>query len=175
MANGEGGLSDFLHTQSMITPGAAGGLTLTITNTVGNVFHLPLGYVALGVSALFGVVILAVTATAPVWQRCAFFVINTLIIFCVAMGSNAAGQQIVHARTQTASFSLFGSAHAQSPEAEDEASKIVEEVEAITRDSKLTAQQKVDDIAAELEAGESADTQSDSLSGSKGFFQTWGF
>lgn len=173
MANGDGGLGDFLHPKSMLTPGATGGATLMITNTLGSVFQLELGYVALVVSALFGVLLWALTESAAFWQRIVFFLLNTLIIFCVAMGSNTAGQKITQARTQTASFSLFAPAFAQSPEADAMADKLVEELQSIAQDPNLTAQQKLNEITTELKTGEPA--QSDSLSGSKGFFRAWDF
>ncbi|MEM8574677.1 MAG: hypothetical protein AAGF48_08585 [Pseudomonadota bacterium] len=172
MAEGDGERSEFLHAKSMLTPGAMGGATLTITNTLGNVFQLPLGIVALLVSALFAAMLWAVTESAALWQRIVFFLLNTLIIFCVAMGSNTAGLKIVQGRTQQASFSLLTPAYAQDSEAAD---RVVRDVESITQNPDLTAEEKLNEITLELEAAKPETIQQDSELPTKGFFRIWGF
>ena len=85
---------EFLNPNSMLTPGFAGGMTMMITNTVAAQFDL--GYpwsavVGLLISLLFG--LLAITATAiPSWQKLIYYVLNSLIIFTVAVGSNTLGR-----------------------------------------------------------------------------------
>lgn len=83
------GVTEWLNPKSMTTPGVAGGLTLMITNTLGSSFGAPLAWTALAISALFGLVVLV--TNAPIWQRSVFWILNSLIIFCVAMGSNTTG------------------------------------------------------------------------------------
>jgi hypothetical protein len=85
-------LTEFLNPNSMITPGAAGAFTMMITNTLCQQFsELHLGGTGLVVSFLFGALVFAYTASIPV--RVVYYMINSLIIFTVAMGSNAIGQQ----------------------------------------------------------------------------------
>jgi hypothetical protein len=85
-------LSDFLNPNSMITPGAAGAFTMMITNTLCQQFTgLHLGLTGLVVSFLFGAVVFGAGVSIP--ARMMYYVINSLIIFTVAMGSNAIGDQ----------------------------------------------------------------------------------
>jgi hypothetical protein len=82
--------SEFLNPNSMITPGAAGAFTMVITNTLCQQFvQLPLNYTGLTVSFLFGAVVFGYGASLP--ARVMYYAINSLIIFVVAMGSNAVG------------------------------------------------------------------------------------
>ena len=76
----------------MLTPGVAGALTLLMTNSLALAFGIPLdylGYAALAISALFAALVIA--GSIPLHQRIVYRVLNTLIIFCVAMGSNVTG------------------------------------------------------------------------------------
>jgi hypothetical protein len=82
--------AEFLNPNSMITPGAAGAFTMVITNTLCQQFiQLPLNYTGLTVSFLFGAVVFGYGASVP--ARVMYYAINSLIIFVVAMGSNAVG------------------------------------------------------------------------------------
>ena len=83
---------EFLTPGSMLTPGLAGGTTMAITNVVVSQFQLaPPGpaWVALGLSFLFGLLVWA--SQEPVLKRCVYYVLNSLVIFVVAMGSNTVG------------------------------------------------------------------------------------
>jgi len=83
-------LSDFINPNSMITPGAAGAFTMVITNTLCSQFAmLPGNWTALVVSFLFGA--LTFFYVAHLLIRLVYFVINSLIIFVMAHGSNAIG------------------------------------------------------------------------------------
>ena len=85
-------LAEFLNPNSMITPGAAGAFTMTITNTLCQQFAaLHLGVTGLVVSFLFGAVVFGYGASIA--ARLVYYLINSLVIFTVAMGSNAIGQQ----------------------------------------------------------------------------------
>jgi hypothetical protein len=117
---------EFLNPNSMLTPGFAGGMTMMITNTVAGQFDL--GYpwapaIGLLISLLFG--LLAVTATAmPSWQRLVYYLLNSLIIFTVAVGSNTLGRNASDAASGHAALerivaplaaTRLSAAHAQSP------------------------------------------------------------
>jgi hypothetical protein len=85
--------AEFLNPNSMITPGAAGAFTMVITNTLCQQFEqLPLNYTGLIVSFMFGAVVFGYGASLV--SRMVYFVINGLIIFVVANGSNAIGVRI---------------------------------------------------------------------------------
>jgi hypothetical protein len=85
--------SEFLNPNSMITPGAAGAFTMVITNTLCQQFaELPLNFTGLAVSFLFGAVVFGYGASLP--ARAMYYAINSLIIFVVAVGSNAVGTGI---------------------------------------------------------------------------------
>ena len=85
-------LAEFLNPNSMITPGAAGAFSMTITNTLCQQFAaLHLGVTGLVVSFLFGAVVFGYGASIA--ARLVYYVINSLVIFTVAMGSNAIGQK----------------------------------------------------------------------------------
>ena len=85
--------AEFLNPNSMITPGAAGAFTMVITNTLCQQFNqLPLNYTGLIVSFMFGAVVFGYGAS--LLSRTVYFVINGLIIFVVANGSNAIGVRI---------------------------------------------------------------------------------
>ena len=112
--------AEFLNPNSMITPGAAGAFTMVITNTLCQQFaQLPLNYTGLAVSFMFGAVVFGYGAS--IMTRVAYFVINSLIIFVVANGSNAIGVRIAGPEpVKTASLSSpvaksFGLAGADQP------------------------------------------------------------
>ena len=91
--------AEFLNPNSMITPGAAGAFTMVITNTLCQQFgQLPLNYTGLAVSFMFGAVVFGYGAS--LLTRAVYFLINSLIIFVVANGSNAIGVRISEPRTR---------------------------------------------------------------------------
>lgn len=135
---------------------------------MGAIFNIPLGYTALVISALFG--FLALAASAPIWLRPIYYVLNTLIIFCVAMGSNVTGQKI----SQTASF-MVSVAYAQERPERGSPSEIVQDLQSITADSKLTANEKLSEIQKELDSAKAAGALPDSQAQPQGFFKAWDF
>lgn len=90
---------EFLNPKSMVTPGVAGGLTMLITNALAKQFDLPGNWTGLSVSFLFGLLVFG--AALSLAQRLMFYVINSLIIFSVAVGANSAGQQIQQPQAKT--------------------------------------------------------------------------
>jgi len=85
---------EFLNPNSMLTPGVAGAVTMAITNTFAAQFKLIEPWpaaVALTVSFLLGLLVMAAKAM-PYWQRFIYYVLNSLIVFTVAVGSNTLGQ-----------------------------------------------------------------------------------
>jgi hypothetical protein len=84
---------EFLNPSSMLTPGLAGGMTMGITNVMAAQFSLiPPGtaWLGLGLSFLFGLLVW-VNQDVSRLKRLVFYVLNSLVIFVVAMGSNTVG------------------------------------------------------------------------------------
>ena len=83
----------FLNPNSMITPGAAGAMTAVVTNTLCTQFGaLAPNYTALAMSFLLGAVVFGYGAAIA--ARVLYYVINSLIIFVVAHGSNSVGSKL---------------------------------------------------------------------------------
>jgi hypothetical protein len=83
-------MSDFLNAKSMLTPGIAGGLVMLLTDALASQFGAAPNWTALVLSALVGLLVLGDTKV-PVVQRAVFYVLNALIIFAVAVGTNQLG------------------------------------------------------------------------------------
>lgn len=95
-------VDEFLNPKSMLAPGIAGATTMAITNAVATNFDLSRPWLGLVVSGLFAAA--AVAYAQLRWPEKAFFgLINTLIIFSVALGTNNLG---VGAATRNAQASL---------------------------------------------------------------------
>ena len=86
-------VDDFLKPESMMTPGVAGAITMTISNTMWMQFGLQQRWCALALSFAFGALVFAATRIA-VWQRAVYYVLNSLIIFSAAAGGNYIGYQV---------------------------------------------------------------------------------
>ena len=84
---------DFLKPESMVTPGIAGGITMMISNTLWFQFALPQRWTGLVVSFALGMLVF-IAGQLSVWQRCVYYVINSLIIFSMAAGSNYVGMTV---------------------------------------------------------------------------------
>jgi hypothetical protein len=96
-------LDDFLNPKSMITPGAAGAITMAATNALCAQFAgLPGNWVALTLSFLFGGLVVFSYASS-VGVRLAYLIVNSLIIFVMASGSNTIGGGI-EARVRQTEF-----------------------------------------------------------------------
>jgi len=99
-------LSQFLTPEAMLTPGVAGSLTMMITNALTLNFAMPRAWVGLGLSFIFGLLVLATTRN--LLQKGVFYVLNSLVIFCVAAGANGIGTGVA----QRVSLSLTTTAFA---------------------------------------------------------------
>jgi predicted anti-sigma-YlaC factor YlaD len=86
-------MNEYLNAKSMVTPGVAGGLVMAITNTCANQFDLTPKWTALALSALLGLFVVGIMV-APFWQKGLLWVLNALVIFSMAMGTNEAGAKI---------------------------------------------------------------------------------
>lgn len=86
-------VDDFLKPESMMTPGLAGAITMTISNTMWMQFGLQQRWCALVLSFAFGALVFAATRI-PLWQRAVYYMLNSLIIFSAAAGGNYIGYQV---------------------------------------------------------------------------------
>ncbi|HKS21843.1 MAG TPA: hypothetical protein VJZ76_03510 [Thermoanaerobaculia bacterium] len=83
-------MKEFLNAKSMLTPGVAGLVAMLITNALHAQFAMPSRWIALVLSFLIGSLVFSDTATRLL-QRVVLYVINSLIIFSIAVGANTAG------------------------------------------------------------------------------------
>ena len=103
-------MDDFLKPESMMTPGVAGAITMTISNSLWMQFGLQQRWCALALSFAFGALVFAATRIA-VWQRAVYYVLNSLIIFSAAAGGNYIGYQVSET-TRSASLAEPPAVHA---------------------------------------------------------------
>ena len=106
-SSGSSAIEQFLTPEAMLTPGVAGSLTMMITNALAVNFAMPRAWVGLGLSFVFGLLVLVTARSLLV--KGVFYLLNSLVIFCVAAGANGIGA----GATQRASLSLTTRAFAQ--------------------------------------------------------------
>ncbi len=87
-------MDDFVNSKAMIAPGVAGSATTMITGTLVTTFGFPGAVTALAVSFVFGLMVLA-DKTLTMSYKLLFYVINSMIIFSVAVGLNQSGMAII--------------------------------------------------------------------------------
>jgi hypothetical protein len=111
-----GVLDSFLTPEAMLTPGAAGALTMMITNALGVSFAAPRGLTALVLSFVFGLLVLVADKTLLV--KGIFYILNSLVIFCVASGANGIGvsQQRVSVNIVSTAFAETSDATPDDPQ-----------------------------------------------------------
>ncbi len=169
VADGAGG-ARLMFSDSTLSAGVAGSMTMMIANTVGSLVVLPLAWVALAVSMLFAA-LLDVGAVSPV-RRIAFFALNSLIIFAVSAGTNNLGQDVsmsAGAQELSAIVSPVTVAHAQ--DADTSAEVISETISQILDNPNLSAEEKVKLI----QQVDSKLLTNQTEQSSSGFFKAWKF
>lgn len=145
-SNSNGAIEQFLTPEAMLTPGVAGSLTMMITNALTVNFAMPRAWVGLGLSFVFGLLVLVTTRSLLV--KGVFYVLNSLVIFCVAAGANGLGA----GAAQHARLSLTTTAFAQ-----------------VTQEITLDAAQKVQtleycsNLSAAIEAAQKANQPPDKI------------
>lgn len=85
---------DFLNPSSMLTPGIAGSVAMMISNTLWLQFELPQKWSGLGLSFALGMLVFAAGTAMPLWQRGIYYVLNSLIIFSMAVGATTLGHVV---------------------------------------------------------------------------------
>lgn len=89
-------MKDFINPKSMVTPGVAGALVMFLAN--GLIFQFSIDkpvvpYVFLILSYAVGLFLLA-DMTVKGFSKVGLYMINSLIIFCMATGSNTVGDKV---------------------------------------------------------------------------------
>ena len=82
-------IQDFLTPEAMLTPGVAGSMTMMITNALATNFNMPRAWLGLSLSFVFGLLVLV--STKGFLLKALFYFLNSLVIFCVAVGANGLG------------------------------------------------------------------------------------
>jgi hypothetical protein len=88
-------LDEFLNPKSMLTPGVCGAVIMTITNALGVSFGIVgVGrtFICLGLSFLVGSLVFVAGPKSSWPKKAIFYVLNSLIIFSMAAGTNSATQ-----------------------------------------------------------------------------------
>ena len=130
-------MDQFLNPKSMITPGVAGGLAMLLSNTLCFTFpEIGFRYVVLTLSFLLGFVAV-VALQAHIGERALYWVVNSLIIFSMGVGTSNIGASIeekidddrgaIHASVDDQHVSVLsffiGNAQAQDATASEDAPK----------------------------------------------------
>ena len=66
---------------------------MLISQALCNAFHLHLAGTIIALSFLVGLLVF-ITTSIPIWQRIVYYVLNSLIIFAVAVGASAAASKV---------------------------------------------------------------------------------
>jgi hypothetical protein len=93
-------VEEFLQPKAMLTPGIAGGVTMLIANALWVAFSLPPRWTSLVLSFLVGLLVFVAKGGVPVWQRAVYYLLNSLIIFSVSIGTNYVGVGLTHPPAQ---------------------------------------------------------------------------
>jgi hypothetical protein len=171
-------LAQFLTPEAMLTPGVAGSLTMMITNALAVNFAMPRAWIGLGLSFVFGLLVL-VTSRSLI-QKGVFYLLNSLVIFCVAAGANGIGA----GATQRASLSLVTPAFAedisQKQQTLEYCSNLTAAVEAAQKAN--APPEKIRDlitpcqtVSKEILQGGSLAATPEVTKSAKGFFTQWKF
>jgi hypothetical protein len=106
-------INQFLVPEAMLTPGIAGGTIMVIANALAFNFGVPNYRSSLGLLLSFMFGTLVITSQRQWWTRIIYYVINSLIIFCVAFGAGnlAATSNLDNVKSVNL---VFPSAYAQS-------------------------------------------------------------
>ena len=93
-------VEEFLQPKAMLTPGIAGGVTMLIANALWVAFSLPPRWTSLALSFLLGLLVFVTKGGVPLWQRAVYYLLNSLIIFSVSIGTNYVGVGLTHPPTR---------------------------------------------------------------------------
>jgi hypothetical protein len=91
-------MDDFLNSKSMITPGVAGGVVTLVAATLSSQFGWPAKWIAIVASLLIALLIFFADQAGKMIARAIVLLLNTVIIFSVAVGANASAMTAATAK-----------------------------------------------------------------------------
>lgn len=109
-------MDDFIKPESMLTPGIAGSTAMMITNTLYFNFGLSQQMTCLALSFVLGSLVFVAENTSMI-KKSVYYVLNSLIIFSIAAGTNTFGVKFTGdaktpSDTESAAFTIIASAWA---------------------------------------------------------------
>jgi hypothetical protein len=84
-------IKEFLNENSLISPTIAAALTMVFSNALWFLFGLPQKWIALIISGLFVIGMVASPLTFSILRKVIYQIFNILIVFTMAMGMNSYG------------------------------------------------------------------------------------
>jgi hypothetical protein len=122
-------MNEFLNPKSMVTPGAAGAMTMMIANTIAINFGYQPAYFGLPLSFVFGLLVF-MTKEIKGWQRFIYYFINSLIIFSIGFGGGNIGANLSHPdmSQKRLDLAMLDKGDINSPENKKEIAKLVNEI-----------------------------------------------
>ena len=167
-------MNEFLNPKSMLTPGVAGGLVMIITNSLTSQFDIAANVTALIISFTLGLV-LFISMPGKIFERLVLYVLNSLVVFSVATGTNNIGITIQnneeHAWISPSAFISEAFAQPAQPSYDDlvEQVKKLEQENRSLREELSTLTALGNEVAPEAAMGEeefsSAENSEEALSG----------
>ena len=79
-------LDEFLNPRSMLTPGAAGGLTMILSSSFATIFRCELSVAATVISFTLSFLVVLRMKNVPLLERIIYCFLNALIIFSMSYG-----------------------------------------------------------------------------------------
>lgn len=87
-------MDEFINPKSMVTPGVAGATMMFVANGVCSQFpEIGFRYVALVLSFAIGAIVFKYTRMRLI-EKCAYWVVNSLIVFSMGVGSSSIARKI---------------------------------------------------------------------------------
>lgn len=83
-------MDDFINSKPTFTPLVAGMTTTTITGTLASQFFWPANWVSI-ITCLILALLVTINKETPIFHTVLYYLINSVTIFTVSMGINAAG------------------------------------------------------------------------------------
>ena len=175
-ADDHASISEFLNPKSMLTPGLSGILVMTLANSISLAIALNPIYLALGLSFLVGTLIFQNVGMK--WISGVYYVLNSLIIFNMALGGNAVGLQL--SRADVTGLSIVPPALAQPRDRQqdllDEQKRLIDQLGAVRDDTErqrlLTEIERINRTIAETSLARETDRNVETTGG---FFKPWRF
>jgi len=138
-------MDQFVNPKSMTTPGVAGALLMFVANSLCMMFpELPFRWVTIVGAFVLGTIVFS-AANYTIWEKTAFWVVNSLIIFAVGIGTSNIGARVQ--TTQIAALFSTDTAYAKVKTLDD----VLEELDAMEEQAKREAVERKSQLRLEVE------------------------